>query len=62
MRQRIRETLAVREALISTNLGGADAYYVKMEPLWARLLQEMKYEMLAKTDANQARMDGNKRK
>jgi glutamate-1-semialdehyde aminotransferase len=38
MRQQLREMLAVRQALISREeLEGADAYYEKVKPLWARL-------------------------
>jgi hypothetical protein len=42
-RQQIMEMLAVRLALIDRReLEEADAYYIKLEPLWARLPEERK--------------------
>jgi hypothetical protein len=56
-RQQLREMLAEWEALIRTNLEEVDAQYAKMEPLWARLLAEMREDIKDNQEKMAARLE-----
>jgi hypothetical protein len=55
-RQRIREMLAIWEAVISTNLTEAHTHYTEMEPLWIHLWSEMEDDIKAKQENRKAHM------